>query len=137
MLGRILMSSSGLYFVLGSFIADFNTTHVYNPRWPPHAKFHNGQTMSSAIVYAAATIYYSFKTNAGPAAESESLFAAALFGSMYAVTGLSAILYPGAKGMDPEFGDAWLPQLPIFAPALVANWLGYWLEKSALLAKVK
>ena len=34
MLGRTLLTLSGLAQALGPFIADFNETHVLNPRWP-------------------------------------------------------------------------------------------------------
>lgn len=45
-LGRILLALVAVVTSVGGYIADWNETHVYNPRWPPHAKFHNGQTMS-------------------------------------------------------------------------------------------
>ncbi len=31
-------------------LADWNATHIYNPLWPPHAKFHNAQTMTIAVL---------------------------------------------------------------------------------------
>ncbi|KAK1021021.1 hypothetical protein LTR33_018606, partial [Friedmanniomyces endolithicus] len=44
--GRALITLANLLYAVGAFAADFNETHVYNPRWPPHARFHNGQTMT-------------------------------------------------------------------------------------------
>ena len=32
------MVVGNLMYAGGSFAADFNETHVKNPRWPPHAK---------------------------------------------------------------------------------------------------
>ncbi|KAH7361074.1 hypothetical protein BKA65DRAFT_523844 [Rhexocercosporidium sp. MPI-PUGE-AT-0058] len=92
MLGKVFLTLSAVGSILGPFIADFNETHVLNPRWP-HAKFHNGQTMSMGLGLGLATLFYT-----------DSLFTAAVFGSIYWVTGLSAILYPGTLAVDPEFG---------------------------------
>lgn len=55
--------------------------------------------------------------------------AAALVGSLYWITGLSAILYPGALAMDPEFGGPdEFPQAPLFLALTGLVWIGYWLE---------
>jgi hypothetical protein len=45
-IGQILVALVGVATSTGGYIADWNETHIYNPRWPPHAKFHNGQTLS-------------------------------------------------------------------------------------------
>ena len=37
-LGKILISIDALGLLVGAPIADFDVTHQYNPRWPPHAK---------------------------------------------------------------------------------------------------
>ncbi|KAF2437154.1 hypothetical protein EJ08DRAFT_14866 [Tothia fuscella] len=128
-LGRVLLSIQPILISVGSFAADFNETHVYNPRWPPHARFHNGQTMSMAATLSAACLYYTWRSTSLPAApaKKESIFAAALFGSIYCFTGLTAILYPGALGTDPEFGTGF-PQGSLFSILLVVNWAGWWLE---------
>ena len=55
------------------------------------------------------------------------LLTAALLGSLYWVTGLSAIMYPGSEGLDPEYGQGF-PQAPVFAAHLVLIWSGYALE---------
>lgn len=38
MLGRILLTLDGAMLLFGAFLADWNETHIHNPRWPPHAK---------------------------------------------------------------------------------------------------
>merc|ERR1712093_201020 len=106
MFGKGLLTLSAAGAILGPFIADFNETHVLNPRWPPHAKFHNGQTMSMGLGLGLATLFYTWRTGTLKSTEmvKDSLFTAAIFGSIYWITGLSAILYPGTLAVDPEFG---------------------------------
>lgn len=130
MLGQICLTVSALIQVLGPFYADFNETHVLNPRWPPHARFHNGQTMSMGVCLALGTLYYTYRP-VGEDAAADSLFTAAIFGSLYWITGLSAILYPGSKGMDPEFGEGF-PQFWLFVALLGLTWTGWWLETASL-----
>lgn len=124
MLGKALLTLSAISQILGPFIADFNHTHVKNPRWPPHAKFHNGQTMSMGLLLGISTVYYTYRPSAS---KRDDMFTAAIFGSLYWITGLSAILYPGALGVDPEFGTGF-PQVWIFGPLMVGAWVGAWIE---------
>lgn len=60
----------------------------------------------------------------------ESLFTAAIIGSIYAVTGLSAILYPGSAGCDPDLcgSEGTFGQKYVFGPLLILTWIGYALE---------
>jgi len=101
MLGRFFISLSAFTQIVGPFVADFNETHVKNPRWPPHARFHNGQTMTLGLCLGLATIYYGFRRTT-PATKVDSITTAAVFGSLYWIAGLSAIWYPGTKWKDPE-----------------------------------
>ena len=125
------MMGTNLFLASGAYIADWNETHVKNPRWPPHARFHNGQTMTSSLLYAAASAYFLFRAHPNKAAELDSMFTAAVIGSFYTISGMSGILYPGADGVDPEFGSGF-PQLYIFGAPLIVNWIGYWLEMKKL-----
>ena len=126
MYGRIILTVSAIIQVFGAYLADFNETHVKNPRWPPHARFHNGQTMSMAACLALATLYYTHR-QVPQSSAADSLFTAVIFSSLYWITGLSGILYPGALAVDPEFGEGF-PQLWGFSGILAVNWLGWWLE---------
>jgi len=136
MLGKALLALSATMQILGPFLADFNETHVLNPNWPPHARFHNGQTMSLGFALGLCTLYYTFRppplplplsAQNGNASAKDSLVTAALFGSLYWVTGLSGILYPGSKAVDPEFGEGF-PQFWLFLGLGVASWVGAGLE---------
>ena len=51
------------------------------------------------------TLYYSLRSPSSPILRQESLRVAVILASLYWVTQLSAILYPGSLAVDPEFGD--------------------------------
>ncbi|EXJ55201.1 hypothetical protein A1O7_08127 [Cladophialophora yegresii CBS 114405] len=105
---RILLSALGLATAAGGYLADWNETHVFNPRWPAHAKFHNGQTMSTGLGLGLLTWYYTWRsTNSGtPTGLLDNLLTATLLSSLYWATQLSAILYPGTKWVDDEFKES-------------------------------
>ena len=126
-LGRVLLTLSALNQAIAPFIFDWNETHIYNKRWPPHAKFHNGQTMSMGVCLGLATLYFTWKPTQTLDAATEASVTAALFGSVYWVAGLSARLYPGSLGVDPEFGEGF-PQLKVFLAWVVVTWVGCWVE---------
>jgi hypothetical protein len=38
--GKILLTVAVIATMLGPAVVDFNDSHVFNPDWPPHARFH-------------------------------------------------------------------------------------------------
>ncbi|KAL7621886.1 hypothetical protein AAE478_007386 [Parahypoxylon ruwenzoriense] len=129
MLGRYLLTIDALGMAIGTAVADcFNETHMFNPRWPPHAKFHNVQTVLLAETLSALTLYYTWRRAKTPELRREFLFIAAITGSIYWFAGLLSILPPGTMGVDPEFGGPAFPQAKIFVGFMTAGLLGAWLE---------
>lgn len=123
--GRVCLTVTALATSVGPYIVDWNKTHVKNPKWPPHARFHNGQTMSIGLALGLLTLYYTWRST--PSTTADSLRTAAIFGSLYAITAISGIFYPGALAVDPEFGQGF-PQLPLFLLMAALPWLGCVLE---------
>ena len=121
--GRVLFCLGNLFYTAGSFFADWNQTHIHNPRWPPHAKFHNGQTMSLGVLLCLASTYFAFRpafSKLSPGEAKHSVLCAAAIGSMYCTAGVSAILYPGTNWFDPEYEMKGMTQREIFV--LVSEW---------------
>ncbi|KAJ4422040.1 hypothetical protein N0V82_003336 [Gnomoniopsis sp. IMI 355080] len=134
MFGRVLLSIDALGLLLGAWVADYNSeSHIFNPRWPPHAKFHCGQTIGLSTVLGAATLFLTWRpllrTTSREVAR-DSLKMAAFTGSIYWLTGVAAILFPGTAGLDPEFGGPGFPQLPAFLALTACGLTGSFLSLS-------
>ena len=123
--GKACLSIASLMTCIGPFIADWNDTHIKNPNFSPHAKFHNAQTMSMGLCLGLLSLFYTWRPRS--VYSTDTLRTAAILGSLYSITAISAWLYPGALAIDPEFGQGF-PQLPIFLVMTVLPWIGYYID---------
>jgi hypothetical protein len=92
-------------FNFGGYVADavipFTAKqHINNPRWPPHAKFHNGQTMLLGIGLGLYSLFLLFGTGQLTVMH---FYLAAVAASLYFVAMLLSPVFPGAGWSDPEF----------------------------------
>ena len=86
-------------FVVDALIPMTAKQHLHNPRWPPHAKFHNCQTMVMGIFLGLITLSILF---AMPLTFARLCLAAAVSGT-YFVSMLFAPMFPGTAWHDAEF----------------------------------
>lgn len=87
---------------MSAYAADWNETHIYNPRWPPHAKFHNAQTMLLGTLLAGMTLFFTWHRRGDP---DTNMIAAALAAAAYWVALVLSITFPGTAFLEPEFDD--------------------------------
>ena len=89
--------------VADAIVPSIARQHLRNPAWPPHAKFHNGQTMLMGIVNGtiAVVVLFTFHPLTLPL-----FFVGTAAASVYWVTMVFAPLFPGTAWYDPEFKDA-------------------------------
>ena len=74
--------------------------HLFNPHWPPHAKFHNAQTVLMGLVSGTISLAILFGT---PSLTLTDFLVAAVIAANYFVTMALAPLFPRTAWMDPEF----------------------------------
>ena len=117
----------------GGWIADMNKSHIYNPRWTPHAKFHGGMTISMGTLMGAAGLYL---LTARPFSDRANTTMAAVLPAIVYGAQASGFLYPGAKGIEaeapemaPKVKGVLINELPIALTGLAVAGLGYFLSR--------
>lgn len=87
-------------FLFDAVLPNTARVHLRNPAWPPHAKFHNGQTMLLGMLLGtlALVILFGFRPLTLPLF----LVGAAVAGA-YFVAMVLAPIFPGTAWVDPEF----------------------------------
>ena len=93
---------------IGGLLADYfipasGRQHIRNPKWPPHAKFHNAQTILMGLCLGVLAIAILFLRQ--PLSMNE-LGLAAIVSSLYWVGIFGACIFPGTAWVDPEFASA-------------------------------
>lgn len=111
--GRVLLGSVAAATAIGGFVADWNRTHLFNPAWPPHAKFHDALTISLGLFLGSAGLYVLARHDEDRRAVG---LAAGLPAMFWAAQGAS-FAFPGAEGLEAEF------------PELVPRVKGVWINE--------
>jgi hypothetical protein len=136
-IGKLLISLVAVFTAVAPYLADWNVTHIYNPAWTPHAKFHNAQTMVLGTILGFLTLYCLWLRKG--VTEKQKLNEATVLASLYWLAQLPATFFPGTALADPggvkmpvifgiEFNQL-IMDITLVFPLIT---LGYYLENRAL-----
>jgi len=127
--GRALLRSVAALTAAGGFAADWNRTHLFNPTWPPHAKFHDAQTIALGALLGGAGLYYLGRNgNRGDGRDSSGsdLLLGTLLPAFFWLAQGSAFAFPNAQGLEAEF--------PQYVPRVKGVWVNERFSSGAMLA---
>lgn len=99
--GRILLMAGAAFTAAGGFVADWNSTHLFNPKWTPHAKFHDAMSILLGAMLGTGSLYLLQKKDN----QQSHLHWAVLLPSFYWASMAGSFAFPGAKGLEAEFPE--------------------------------
>ena len=107
-LARWLVAFVAFVTAIGGLMADYfipssGAQHINNPRWPPHAKFHNAQSILMGLTLGLLAIAILFQHSS---LSRSGLLMAAFVASIYWLCIFAAPIFPGTAFVDPEFATA-------------------------------
>lgn len=107
-LARWLVAFVAFVTAIGGLLADYfipssGAQHIKNPRWPPHAKFHNAQSILMGFALGGLSLAVLFQRSY---VSENRLLLSALLASIYWLCIFAAPIFPGTAFSDPEFAAA-------------------------------
>lgn len=141
--GRVLLSLIVAFVGIGSIPVDLNSSHIFNPAWPPHARYHDVMLLVVWAGIAGVALWLLWRRSAEPHV---GVVVATLVPLISTGAFFVALLVPGASpmlGPDvplPELGG--MPIAPNLAAAgvlFVLTLIAYWLclHDGVMLAPVR
>ena len=102
--GKIILTVALAVTLLGPAMVDFNDSHVFNPDWPPHARYHEVMLLAIGIAMSVIGLWLVWRRSVDP---TTSLRVAAavpvvVWGSFFVplfVPGTSVEEFPGEVGL--------------------------------------
>jgi hypothetical protein len=99
-LSRLVLSGSAVGTVVGTGRADINGTHIFNPKWPPHARFHGAAGWGTVAGSQLIALWLLWRPD-GPTGDRDlSVKVAALLPTISWVPFFLALLTPGTAVED-------------------------------------
>jgi hypothetical protein len=121
--GRAILRGIALVTLVGGFAADWNRTHMFNPNWPPHAKFHDAMTICLGVFLGATSLVLLRRPRDD---RPTSVVLGALLPALFWLAQALSFAFPNTGGIDAEFpelvprlGGLLLNELP-FSIAMLA-----------------
>lgn len=134
--GRNLLIILAGSMIPSGFIADWNKTHLFNPQWTPHSKFHDAMTILQAFFLGTAGLYFLNNKDGDP---NQNLALGTMLPALFWLSMLIAFTFPKTKGLEAEFpqkvpklGPLWLNEAPASLLLLSLLAVGYFVEKKRL-----
>jgi hypothetical protein len=97
--GQQILTSVAVLTTVGGFLADWNRTHLFNPNWPPHAKFHDALSILLGLFLGASGLYFLRRKWKEPAND---LALGTLLPSLFWMAQGASFVFPGAEGFEGE-----------------------------------
>ena len=128
LLGKLLLSAAALITAVAPVLNDWNDTHIFNPQWAPHARYHGVVALCMTLILSPLALWLVWRRSSdeAPALATAALVPVAYWGPFFA-----ALLVPGARFEDPDHplprGVLGLPPNLAGAAATVVTAAGGWL----------
>jgi hypothetical protein len=99
-LSRLLLSGAAIGTIVGTGRADLNRTHVFNPDWPPHARFHAAAGWGAVAGSQLLALWLTWRSGQEPAESDLAIKTATVLPAIAWAPFFLALATPGTKVED-------------------------------------
>jgi hypothetical protein len=97
---QLVLTGAAIGTIVGTARADLTRTHVFNPAWPPHARFHNVAALGTVTGTQLLGLWLVWRPATTPAARELAIKTAALLPVIAWAPFYAALATPGAAVED-------------------------------------
>jgi hypothetical protein len=133
-LGKLILSFVLVVGAIVSTAVDWNTTHLFNPSWPPHARFHDALFLMFLDGTTLVMLWLLWRLSTEPAVAvlASSLFSVAVWTPFFyieaLIPGTSLLASPDVPVLRVA-GMAIPPNVLVAIVLLLLTLVGYWLAR--------